>query len=77
METNDKLELLEILNDKIKELEEQTNEKDIIEGLDVEMVSYWILLIIQSMHLNKYILDKNKDSKQEGWKTDQEARIAE
>ena len=44
MEKNDKLELLKILNAKIKELEEQTTEKEIIESLDVEMVSNWIFV---------------------------------
>jgi hypothetical protein len=38
-EISDKLELLKILDDKIQELEEQTTEKEVIEGLDVEMVS--------------------------------------
>ena len=53
-ETDDKLELIRILDERIAELEEQTDEKDTTEMLDVEMVSYWIFLKVSKN--NKYTL---------------------
>ena len=75
-ETDDKLELIRILDERIAELEEQTDEKDTTEMLDVEMVSYWIFSKASKLKKTRFI-DKDQDTRQKDRKADQEVRIIE